>query len=320
VLVPWPGGIGNLGNHRVLTATLGRASDRSLRAPAAGRCICMLRASGGGKMGERSGSCRRRHPGLPSSEAARGGTKTNGDGDRLTTQKSSWTLSTSRLNCQDGTASQTDGQEDKTQRSTATANARTGTAERMLDCAEQLVQTRGFNGFSYADIARELGVTKASLHYHFPTKAALGVRLIERYGDAFAAALADIDASATDAPAKVRAYVDIYSGVLRNDRMCLCGMLAADFATLPEPMKSAVTRFFEANEQWLAAVLSRGRAAGELRFTGAPLEVARLLVGSLEGAMLVARSFGDPGRFQAIADRLLAELSDGERDMATSSR
>lgn len=186
--------------------------------------------------------------------------------------------------------------------------ARTDTADRVLDLAERLVQTRGFNGFSYADIAGELGVTKASLHYHFPTKAELGRRLIDRYGEAFAQALADIDASSTDAQVKLRRYVSLYARVLRDDRMCLCGMMAADYATLPEPMKSAVTHFFEANEQWLASVLEQGRANGDLRFSGAPLDVARLLVGSLEGAMLVARSFGDVSRFESISDWLLADL------------
>jgi TetR/AcrR family transcriptional repressor of nem operon len=186
--------------------------------------------------------------------------------------------------------------------------ARTDTADRVLDLAERLVQTRGFNGFSYADIASELGVTKASLHYHFATKAELGRRLIDRYGEAFAQALADIDASSTDARVKLRRYASLYARVLRDDRMCLCGMMAADYATLPEPMKSAVTQFFEANEQWLASVLEEGRANGDLRFSGAPLDVARLLVGSLEGAMLVARSFGDVSRFESITTWLLADL------------
>ena len=197
--------------------------------------------------------------------------------------------------------------------------ARTDTADRMLDLAERLVQTRGFNGFSYADIAGALGVTKASLHYHFPTKAELGRRLIERYSDAFTAALSVLDESGADAREKLRAYVDIYTGVLRNERMCLCGMLAADYATLPEPMKSAVTRFFEANERWLVAVLEQGRTAGGLQFAGPPLEVARLLVGSLEGAMLVARSFNDVSRFQAIADRLLSDLSGADPHPASSA-
>jgi TetR/AcrR family transcriptional repressor of nem operon len=187
-------------------------------------------------------------------------------------------------------------------------NARTDTAERMLDVAERLVQTRGFNGFSYADIASVLGVTKASLHYHFPSKGELGLRLIERYCASFSGTLRDLDERGIDTRTKLQTYVEIYSGVLRDDRMCLCGMLAADYATLPEPMQAAVTHFFEENEAWLAETLANGRAAGELDFAGDPLEEARLLVGALEGAMLVARSFGDPARFQTIANRLLADL------------
>jgi TetR/AcrR family transcriptional repressor of nem operon len=197
-----------------------------------------------------------------------------------------------------------------------TLNTRTNTAERMLELAERLVQMRGFNGFSYADIARELGVTKASLHYHFPTKAELGLRLIERYSEGFADALAVIDTRGDGARAKLHAYVALYSVVLRANRMCLCGMLAADYATLPEPMKSAVIDFFAANETWLATLLEQGRVTGEIHFTGDPLDMARLLVGSLEGAMLIARSFDEPARFQAIADRLLDELEVGEALLA----
>jgi TetR/AcrR family transcriptional repressor of nem operon len=179
----------------------------------------------------------------------------------------------------------------------------------MLELAESLVQTRGFNGFSYADIASELGVTKATLHYHFPTKAELGLRLIGRYTDVFTSALAEIDDRGDDAPQRLRAYVDIYTAVLHKQRMCLCGMLAADYATLPPPMKNALTQFFEANETWLVDVLEQGRSAGNLRFSGDPVEVARLLVSSLEGAMLVARTFGDTERFRSVAARLLDDLS-----------
>src|SRR5260370_29682798 len=102
------------------------------------------------------------------------------------------------------------------------------TSRRILDVAERLVQTRGFNAFSYADIASALRVTKATLHYHFPTKAKLGERLIERYETAFLAALDGIDATCLDDGGKLKAYVGIYADVLDNNRMCLCGMLAAD--------------------------------------------------------------------------------------------
>jgi TetR/AcrR family transcriptional repressor of nem operon len=188
------------------------------------------------------------------------------------------------------------------------ATATADTPQRVLDVAERLVQTRGFNGFSYADIADALGITKASLHYHFPTKAELGRRLIERYESRFLEALAAIDGSGGDAREKLRRYAEIYVGVLRANRMCLCGMLASDYATLAKPVKDGVKHFFDSNEEWLVAVLEAGRKAGTLRFAGEPAVVAQALVGSLEGAMMLARSYGDVARFETVATRLIAEL------------
>jgi TetR/AcrR family transcriptional repressor of nem operon len=182
------------------------------------------------------------------------------------------------------------------------------TATRILDSAERLVQHRGFNGFSYADVAAELGITKASLHYHFAGKAELGQALVERYGARFAAALGAIDAEGADAPTKLVAYVRIYADVLQQQRMCLCGMLAADYDTLPEPMRDAVVRFFDDNETWLAGVFQQGNADGSLHVDGSASEAARTLVGGLEGAMLVARPYGELSRFEAAAGRLLASL------------
>src|SRR5436189_3560727 len=103
------------------------------------------------------------------------------------------------------------------------------TPQRILDVAERLVQTRGFNGFSYADIAEAMNVTKASLHYHFRGKADLGRSLIERYERNFLAALAKIDEGSKDARERLRRYAAIYGDVLGDGRMCLCGMLAAEF-------------------------------------------------------------------------------------------
>jgi TetR/AcrR family transcriptional repressor of nem operon len=182
------------------------------------------------------------------------------------------------------------------------------TAQRILDIAERLVQTRGFNGFSYADIAEAMKVTKASLHYHFRGKADLGRSLIERYEKNFLAALARIDAESKDAREKLRRYAAIYGAVLGDDRMCLCGMLAAEFGTLPEPMRAEMRHYFDANERWLIGVLKQGRKEKTLTFAGAPAQAAQALVGSLEGAMMIARSYGDPARFEAVSDRLLADL------------
>ena len=183
------------------------------------------------------------------------------------------------------------------------------TAAQILDVAERLVQKRGFNGFSYADSATELGVTKAALHYHFASKADLGDALIERYAERFFAALASVDDDVTDAVEKLRAYAKLYADVFRNDRMCLCGMLAADYATLPDPMRERVVKFFDDNEVWLARVLEEGRKAGSIAFEGSPRPVARTLIGGLEGAMLVARPYQDVKRFRDAADLLIRGLA-----------
>ncbi|MBI5948364.1 MAG: TetR/AcrR family transcriptional regulator [Chloroflexi bacterium] len=184
-----------------------------------------------------------------------------------------------------------------------------GTAAQVLDVAERLVQTRGFNGFSYADIAAELGITKATLHYHFRTKAELGGRLIARYTGTFRAVLESIGASSEPASEKLARYARVYAEVLRNERMCLCGMLAAEYSTLPPPMQQEIRRFFDLNEAWLSIVLEEGRRAGSLRFDGPAAEVAALFLGALEGAMLVARSYADPARFDSSSARLLNDLT-----------
>jgi len=183
------------------------------------------------------------------------------------------------------------------------------TATQILDAAEHLVQERGFNGFSYADVASELGVSKAALHYHFPGKAELGEALIRRYASRFGEALNALDARDLDAHARLDAYAQLYAEVFREERMCLCGMLAADYATLPDPMRTHVVRFFDDNERWLARVLEDGRAAGTLRFHGSARDVARTLIAGLEGAMLVARPYGDLKRFRAAAGLLIDGLT-----------
>ena len=183
-----------------------------------------------------------------------------------------------------------------------------GTSEAILDTAERLVQTLGYNGFSYADIAAELGVTKASLHYHYASKAELGRVLIERYHAAFMAALAVIDAEVAAPCEKLERYVGLYDGVMRNDRMCLCGMLAAEHRTLPATMQAQLQQFFDANEIWLTGVLEQGVRSGAFAFGERPRERARVVLGALEGAMLVARSYEDPRRFRAAADYVLADL------------
>ena len=183
-----------------------------------------------------------------------------------------------------------------------------GTADRILDVAERLVQSRGFNAFSYADVAGAVGIRKASLHHHFATKADLGLALVARYRRVFLDALRAIEKDTGDAGVRLERYAALYGSVLRKKRMCMCGMLATDAATLPKPMRDSVAEFFAENVAWLGRVLEHGKRREQLRFEGTSASMAAFFVSSLEGAMLVAHGSGRYGTFDDAAERLLATV------------
>ena len=90
-------------------------------------------------------------------------------------------------------------------------------------------------------------------------------------------------------------------------------MLDAEYETLPRPMGDAIVRFFDANQVWLGQVLEDGQAAGTLSFEGDPGDAAQSILAGLEGAMLIARPYGDPARFDSAARRVLASFAKGFR-------
>ena len=185
----------------------------------------------------------------------------------------------------------------------------TNTVTRILDVAQRLAQTRGYNGFSYADVAVEVGIRTASIHYHFPSKTDLGKDLLARYLAAFRGLFAQIDRETDDPREKLARYVRaIADSLLDGGRMCLGGMMAADIATLPPSLGDEVRSFVAANESWLAGVLTAGGDAGVFRLAGPPETEARLFFASIEGVLLVSRAFADPDRFTMLATRLLISL------------
>ena len=113
------------------------------------------------------------------------------------------------------------------------------------------------------------------------------------------------------APAKLEGYASLYLDVLQNQRMCMCGMLAAEYQTLPEGMRTAVIAFFDTNETWLELVVDQGQREGTLRTSEPSRDIARAIVGGLEGAMLMARPYGDVTRFQTAIRPLLTGLAAG---------
>lgn len=181
------------------------------------------------------------------------------------------------------------------------------TKEHILASAQRLVQQRGFNGFSYADVADEVGIRKASLHHHFASKVDLGVALVEAYAAQFDEALAAIEHSDGTPVDKLKAYVAIYRATLDSDRICMCGMLATETMTLDAAMLPRLQRFFARNTEWLAQLLAEGRSQGAFGFDGPAADHARAALSMLQGASLVCRSSGDMEAF----DRTTAILVNG---------
>ncbi|MDP4023991.1 TetR/AcrR family transcriptional regulator [Methylobacterium sp. NEAU 140] len=181
-------------------------------------------------------------------------------------------------------------------------------AELLLQ-AETLVRGRGYAGFSYADLAAAVGIRKASIHHHFPTKADLGAALVEAYATRYAAALSEIRAGIPDGPGRIEAYGRLYLGGVEQGLGCLCAALAIEGEALPERLRGDVARFFADHLAWLAAVLGEGQADGSVRLGPDPALLARHVVATLEGALLMERLFASPEAFRGT----LALLVDGLR-------
>jgi len=185
------------------------------------------------------------------------------------------------------------------------------TKARILDTAQERCQRVGFNAFSYADIAAVLGITKASVHYHFPTKSDLGCALIQRYRDNFVNALQSIDSQHGRSPRlRLSKFIDAMAALLVGEsRLCLCGVLASDFETLDEGMRAELRGFFVAVERWLTDVIRNGTETATFTSHGAPTIVAQGIVATLQGMLVTARTFEDPARFQQVGEWLLATLT-----------
>jgi TetR/AcrR family transcriptional repressor of nem operon len=169
------------------------------------------------------------------------------------------------------------------------------TAEQILDLAETLIQTRGYSAFSYQDIADSLGIRKASIHYHFPSKADLGVAVVDRYITRFGEGLTAIaDDQSQSSMTMLDFYVQPYLQFASTpDRVCLSGALAGEMLALPPKVRERVDHFFRTHQLWLTKILERGAARGEFKLPAPAPKVARFVFGALQGALLVKRTTND---------------------------
>lgn len=176
------------------------------------------------------------------------------------------------------------------------------TSDDILACARSLIVAGGYNGFSYADIAEVVGIRKASIHHHFPSKVDLVRTLVERYRQEAQAGLAQLEDQVSDPLARLRAYTGYWQACIMDASapFCVCALLAGQLPVLPEEVAVEVRAHFHALSAWLTSVLDDGARQGRLRLNGAPRAEAEALMAIVHGAMLSARAYGDPAIFGVV--------------------
>ena len=163
----------------------------------------------------------------------------------------------------------------------------------ILNMAESLLQDKGFNGFSYAHIATELGVKNAAIHYHFPTKEALGVAVVKRYRDRFQLWINNSRIKDLAPEKKLDWFFSIYTDTRADKgKVCLVGSMEAEFNSIPNELQTEVEALHQELLAWLQATLKEGRDSGAFHFNGEPASKAALILSSLQGALQMARALG----------------------------
>lgn len=178
----------------------------------------------------------------------------------------------------------------------------------ILNLAEALLQDKGFNGFSYAHIASELGVKNAAIHYHFPTKEDLGQAVIQRYRDRFKLWVNNSRVKDLAPLEKLDWFFSIYTA-MRSDqgKVCLVGSMEVEFNSIPEGLQAEVQAMHKELLAWLEGTLTEGRAAGVFRFNGEPANKAALILSTLQGGLQMARALGTK-KFRDVIEQLKLDL------------
>jgi len=181
----------------------------------------------------------------------------------------------------------------------------------LIKTAQDMIQKFGYNAFSYRDIANEVGIKSASIHYHFPSKADLGEAVAADYRKKFMGTLKEADEQGKTTSELLILYVSLFKQALIEDnKMCLCGMLSAEISSLPKQIAAETKLFFHENQNWLVSVMLRHvKPSSSAPMTDFKTEAA-LFVASLEGALIVAKGLGDVDVFNKITEKFLSPYLD----------
>jgi len=187
------------------------------------------------------------------------------------------------------------------------------TREEIMNAAEELLQRRGYNAFSYQHIAVQLGIRNAAIHYHFPGKEDLGVALVKRYRQRFRD-WAEETARQSNAWDRLNAHFKNYvEYAVAGAKICPGGVLSSEFEAIPEEMRHEARLLMRENFEWLIETLESGRTQGSLNFIGDARHKAVEIGAALQGGLQIARMAGEE-RFHQVLQQLALELRHSSAD------
>ncbi len=192
------------------------------------------------------------------------------------------------------------------------------TRKRILDAAAELFQRRGFSGFSYQHIAAELGVRNAAIHYHFPSKADLGVALLSRYRDSFRWWTEQLERQDLSPAHKVLAFLELESRYCREGKVCPLGVVCVEYENVTDSVRIEAAGLASDLEIWLAAVLEEGRRGNVLQVRGSGRGAAVAILAQLQGGLQLARVRG-PRHFQEVLEQTRLNLGISAADLMVAA-
>ncbi len=182
------------------------------------------------------------------------------------------------------------------------SDSKMSTTEKLLNAAEHRMRRGGYNAVSFRDLANDTNIKSSSVHYHYPKKEDLGTALVDRYSKRFFDTLNVKTENATTMEQKLKVYQSIIrSALVEDDAICLCGLLGAEGAGIPDVVANGVQNFFDENIKWLVSILPQEMSESQKS------SMASTLLAGHQGAMMLARSMQDNKIFDTITNQLIKE-------------
>jgi len=179
--------------------------------------------------------------------------------------------------------------------------------QHILTVATDLIQTQGYDGFSYSDISKKVGIAKASIHHHFPEKKDLGVALVELFFKQFSDFIETTESLGTSLD-KLRAYFSLFDAMaLQCTHICPVSALQAQASTLPMDMQKKLNTHFDLEHSFVTATLETGLHKGEFQFTPSAASVALIVISTIKGALQMARLHGT-GIYKKAKEAIISSL------------